>query len=71
MSTATLTRPAAPARPGRHQDAVQRAAARLADAVAEYDAALDHGVPMFVLVKLDQEVAAATRCHRAAVDARD
>ena len=46
---------------------VEAAAHRLADAVAEFDAALDEGRPMYALVKLDQEVVAATRRHRAAL----
>jgi hypothetical protein len=66
MSAVTLVRPAhlqvvPPLR------AVERAAARLSDAVAEYDAALDEGASMHVLVRLDQEVAAATRGYRTAL----
>ena len=69
MLNATLVRPAshrAPADPARR---VAAAATRLADAVAEFDAALDEGRPMFVLVRLDQEVSAADARHRSAVAA--
>lgn len=67
MSSTTLVRPAVPV--GAEEQAVELAAARLADAVAEYDAALDEGVPMLILVRLDQEVAAATRHHHAVLAA--
>ena len=48
---------------------VADAAAELADAVAEFDAALDQGRPMTALVRLDQQVTAADRLHRATLAA--
>ena len=63
MSCATL----APAAPFRTSVALHRAATRLADALVEFDAALDEGAAMPMLVRLDQEVAAATRLHRVAL----
>ena len=50
---------------------VEAAARQLADAEAEYDAALDERAPLYALVRLDQEVLAATRRHHAAVSASD
>jgi hypothetical protein len=66
---ATLTRPSAPSAASTRSDHVTVAARRLADAVAEYDTALTEGVSMFALVRLDQEVEAASRVHAAALAA--
>jgi hypothetical protein len=57
----------APVAPPRPTAELRRAAARLADALVEFDAALDEGAAMAVLVRLDQEVVAATRLHDAAL----
>lgn len=67
MSLATLARPTTPV-DAPHR-AVRQAAERLADAETEYDTALDAGVPMITLVKLDQEVAAAARSYHGALAA--
>ena len=66
MPTATLPSVTSAPAPDR-VDALRSAARRLADAVEEFDAALDAGCAMNILVNRDQEVAAATEEHRAAL----
>lgn len=71
MPNAAVTCPPETSVPERVDDTRRRAvvltAQWLADAEAEFDAALDEHRPMFALVRLDQEVVAATRRHQAAL----
>lgn len=67
MSHATLQRPTAIDPAVGLGRGLTDSAARLAEAVDEFDAALAAGQPMFLLVRLDQEVTAADRRHRAAL----
>lgn len=67
MSHATLQRPPAIDPAVGLARGLTDTAARLTEAVDEFDAALAAGRPMFMLVRLDREVTAAERRHRAAL----